>query len=75
MTNLEAKRIDDLVQRAKSAYPDLEGHEHKFRAALAFAVNQLAKQNYSAPGAYTAEQYLNAIDASLPRKEEEPSNI
>lgn len=75
MTELEAKRINTIVERFKQHNPTIEGHEGKLRKAFAFAVNELSKQDPHAPGAFTPDAYLTAVENSLPRKEEEPSDV
>ena len=75
MTDLEAKRIDNIIERMKAQHEGLSEHETKLRKAFVFAVNELAKQDPETPGAFMPSQYLDAVEASLPRKEEEPSDV
>jgi hypothetical protein len=74
MTDLEAKRIDGIVTRLVEETPTLDVHRKEVRAVFAYAVENLAKQDLTAPGALSPDQYLSQIEASLPRKEEEPSD-
>jgi hypothetical protein len=75
MTDLQAKKIDELIAQMTEQYPDLCGNENTVRQSMAFIVSNLEKMDPAAPGAFTVEQYLEAVTKSLPRKEEEPSNM
>jgi len=75
MTDLQAKKIDELITQMAEQYPDLCGNEDTVRHSMAFIVSNLEKMDPAAPGAFTVEQYLEAVAKSLPRKDEEPSDV